>query len=384
MMSVEASHESAAGDSIMPHPAAMAGPIGKSAVNYLRKTLNDRKRTEQLEGLLRETLYRSVRDELLGNPRYAFTDQDARRDEKAIRSAVIPIVEAALRCARAELTQGRKRPLSAILNSAGRRTGDLGTMSEFSARDKLRGWLIGGVRAVYEGGRCSIQAGAPPVSVGAVEPWGKWWDALADTGYPIVTRAVGQFRDVVRRAADDPNGSDTSRRFAQRLDDELEKNDRRRERTLAAAVSGAAGTLATGALFSIEFIEPVRALLPASVTAAGLSAALITWFWVQRRATPTADEVQELSLAIDAIRDWTVNVEQSHKGDDQRLLNVLERRLLPSLESFDVRLLRASLKRVRGLLEDRDAQAPSYQPASLDLAIRDLHLLIDPQPPGEP
>jgi hypothetical protein len=64
---------------------------------------------------------------------------------------------------------------------------------------------------------------------------------------------------------------------------------------------------------------------------------------------------------------------------------VLQRRLLPSIESFEVPLLRAGLGRVGGLLEDRAAKQPSYQQAKLDGALRELHRLVDPQlPSGEP
>jgi hypothetical protein len=365
----------------MAHPAAVLGPIGKSAGKFLLKTLDNRERTEQLEGLLRETMYRSVRDELLGNPRYEFTAEDDRRDEQAIRSAVKPIVAAALTCAKAELTRGRKFSLRAILNSMNRRTDDLGSLSEFSAREKLKSWLTCGVKTVYTGGRFSTDAGAPPIRAGALEQWGKWWDALVDINYPVVTRAVDQFRDIVQHAADDRNGSDSSRRFAQRLDDELTINDRRREKRRATVTSAVAGFATTTTLLTVEVIDSVRDLLPATIGVAGVSLALVAWLAARERATPTADQIQELSMAIDSVRDWTLNVEQSREGDEQRLLRVLEQWLLPSLEPFDVRLLRATLLRVRGLLEDRHARAPSFQLANLDSAIRELHRLIDPPPP---
>jgi hypothetical protein len=355
-------------------------PLFDPATKFLRGTLRSREDTAQLEALLRETLYQALRDELLSNAHYAFGEKDARRDEDRIRQAVKPVVTAALHHANEDAAKDRRRwsPRTGV-GRLRRETDQLTTLSSLSSRNKLRDWLSAGVTAAFAQGRHSDDPKSPPRSVADSEPWGLWWKALADPAQPVVTRAADMFEVVVRDAADDPDGTDASRKYAQRLDDSLAKNDRRRERSRRAVATTVGGVTATGVLSAVEITQSVHSLLPATASVGAVSAALVAWLVTRARATPTAAEISELSMAIDGIQDWVINAEQLPPGQEKHLLDVLQRRLLPSIESFEVPLLRAGLGRVGGLLEDRAAKQPSYQQAKLDGALRELHRLVDPQ-----
>jgi hypothetical protein len=293
-------------------------------------------------------------------------------------------VTAALRRATEDAARNRRRwsPRTGV-GRLRRETDELTTLSSLSSRNKLRDWLSAGVKAVFAQGRHSDDPKAPPRSVAHSEPWGLWWDALADPAQAVVTRAADMFEDVIGNAADDPDGTNASRKYAQRLDDALANNDRRRERKQRAVATTVGGVTATGILSAVEITQSIHSLLPATASVGVASAALVAWLITRARTTPTAAEISELSMAIDAIQDWVTNAEQLPEGQEKHLLDVLQRRLLPSIESFEVPLLRAGLGRVGGLLEDRAAKQPSYQQAKLDVALRELHRLVDPQLPAD-
>jgi len=364
---------------IIPISIDPSEPVEK----FIRNIYRDNKKAEFLKALLRKTLYQSVRDELLSDPRYPFEDKDARRDEDRIREAVEPVAEAAFRCAISEVTKGRKWSPHAIRSRLHRETDDLATLSSWSLRDKLKSWLTCGSTTVFAQGRFSDKPKAPPRSIAKSEPpGGLWWDALADPSHPVVTRAADMFEDVVRDATDDTDGTTASRKFAQDLIDALEKNNLRRARKRQTIKTAGGAAVLTGALTTAEVIGSVHQLLPATATVGAVSLALVLWLTSRTRGTPTEAETSELSIAIDSIRDWVLNVEQLPEGEEKHLLDVLQQRLLPSIESFDVSLLRATLRRVGGLLDDRATHQPSYQPAKLDGALLELHRLVDPQPPA--
>lgn len=351
---------------------------------FIRRLIHDHDRAELLKALLRETLYQSVRYELLGDPRYAFSEKDARRDEYRIREAVEPIAEAAFKCAVTQAAKGRRWSPRAVLSRIHRETDDLATLSSWSVRDKLRSWLTCGIKNVFAKGRFSDKPKAAPRTIARLEiPGGPWWDALADPAHPVVIRAADIFEEVVRQATDDPEGTNASRKFAGNLIEALEKNDLRRARKQQTVKAATAGTIFTGALAGVEFIEPLHQLLPATAAVGAVSLAFVLWLTSRTRGTPTGAEISELSIAIDSIRDWVINVEELPEGEEKYLLEVCKEQLLPSLESFEVALLKAVLQRISGLLNDRAERRPSYQPAKLDSALSELHRLIDPRLPAD-